>query len=324
MNKNYGTADRTVPLVLSFAGSFGVMPFAVARFLDAQYAIALLDLIIVAGLLTIAWRLYNDDRVRPASIALAIVIVCGVTATIYLQGANQALWLYAVVVGIFFLLRRAEAVVVNAATIAIAIPVLMGAMTRFELMSLLASLGVTGALSYAFATVTRRQHEALMQLARRDPLTGAGNRLALEEKIEGLIGGQRLNDSWSSLIMFDLDHFKEVNDHHGHQTGDTILRKITEIIRLRIRTSDTIYRIGGEEFVIVLEGQRIADASRLAEQLRRLVETHELAPDRAVTISLGVAQFEPGESAKDWLRRADVALYRAKHAGRNNTQLSAA
>ena len=97
---------------------------------------------------------------------------------------------------------------------------------------------------------------------------------------------------------------------------------MTEIINLRIRVTDSLYRIGGEEFVVVLEGADLDHGAHLAEQLRTLVDANELVPDHGVTISLGVAELKKGESGNDWLHRADEALYRAKDAGRNSTSLS--
>ena len=100
------------------------------------------------------------------------------------------------------------------------------------------------------------------------------------------------------------------------------MKSITKIVNLRIRVTDSLYRIGGEEFVVVLDGQDLHRAAHLAEQLRTLVEANELVPDQSVTISLGVAEMKDGETANEWLHRADEALYRAKDVGRNHTSLS--
>ena len=133
---------------------------------------------------------------------------------------------------------------------------------------------------------------------------------------------RRRQPTTASLIMLDLDHFKAVNDAHGHATGDQILKSLASIVELRIRMTDSLFRIGGEEFVIVLEGQDRAAARHLAEQLRTLVEANELVPDHGVTISLGVAELEDDESVLKWLERADEAMYDAKRRGRNVTRLA--
>ena len=113
-----------------------------------------------------------------------------------------------------------------------------------------------------------------------------------------------------------------IRDRYGHAVGDQILKSITEIINLRIRVTDSLYRIGGEEFVVLLVGANLESAVHLAEQLRLLVDANELVPDQAVTISLGVAEIKDGETGNDWLHRADEALYQAKDAGRNSTSVS--
>ena len=156
-----------------------------------------------------------------------------------------------------------------------------------------------------------------MQQATKDPLTGAGNRRALEHKLFDAVNVYQRTRSPVSMLLMDLDHFKKVNDRHGHAAGDEILCSITEIINLRIRVTDSLYRIGGEEFVVVLEGQDLHRAAHLAEQLRTLIEANELVPDHSATISVGVAELKENETGNDWLHRADKALYRAKRSGRN-------
>jgi diguanylate cyclase (GGDEF)-like protein len=145
----------------------------------------------------------------------------------------------------------------------------------------------------------------------------------MQQKLDEVIASRSRNNRNCCLLMLDLDHFKKVNDLHGHAKGDEILIKLTEIIEIRIRATDNIYRIGGEEFVIVIEDQNLENASRLAEQLRTIVEANELAPESSVTISIGVAQHVRGESVESWMNRADNALYAAKDSGRNQTRHAA-
>ena len=170
--------------------------------------------------------------------------------------------------------------------------------------------------------ITNRQRTQLLQLATKDPLTGAGNRRALDSKLREAVNTFQRTGTPASLLMLDLDHFKSVNDVLGHAAGDQILKNVTEIINLRIRVTDSLYRIGGEEFVVVLEGADLEQAAHLAEQLRTLVDANELVADQTVTISLGVAELKQHESPYDWLHRADEAMYQAKDAGRNSTSVS--
>jgi diguanylate cyclase (GGDEF)-like protein len=184
------------------------------------------------------------------------------------------------------------------------------------------TLIATSMFAYAFAFLSRGQRDQLLQLARKDPLTGAGNRRALDEKLLEVCAAQARSNIPSSMVLIDIDNFKEINDEFGHAIGDQILIRLTEIIELRIRVTDSLYRIGGEEFVVVIEGQAKDKARRMAEQLRTLVEANELAPEGSVTISLGVAELSVGESPGAWMRRADLALYESKRSGRNQTSLA--
>lgn len=161
-----------------------------------------------------------------------------------------------------------------------------------------------------------------MALATKDPLTGVGNVRAMQGKLDKVVARFERNKIPDSLVMLDLDRFKDVNDAHGHAVGDQILVRVAEVLRMRIRFTDSLYRIGGEEFLVVLEGQNLEQAAHLAEQLRTLIEANQLAPDRPVTISLGVAEITASESRSEWLARADAALYRAKNNGRNTTVLA--
>jgi diguanylate cyclase (GGDEF)-like protein len=223
---------------------------------------------------------------------------------------------------VFYLVRPRVALVLSIVTLAALIPRLMGNVDSHTMTTVLITIAVMSSFAFAFSLITNRQRDQLMQLATKDPLTGAGNRRSLDAKLDDVVNNRRRSGIEASMLLIDLDHFKKVNDVHGHRFGDQILKRVTEIVNLRIRVTDSLYRIGGEEFVVVLEGQNAERARHLAEQLRTLVHENELAPDQSVTISLGVAQLAADESANDWMHRADEALYEAKRAGRNTTSIA--
>ena len=124
-----------------------------------------------------------------------------------------------------------------------------------------------------------------------------------------------------SLVLFDIDHFKRVNDSHGHLAGDAVLRELGRRLKPRVRREDLLARYGGEEFAAVLANTPRAKAVKFADDMRVLVERDRFATDAgalAVTISLGVAELEDGQrSPQELIARADQNLYAAKHAGRN-------
>jgi diguanylate cyclase (GGDEF)-like protein len=322
-SESHNTSVETyLPLILSAAGSLGVLPFAILRYMQGAWVAAVMDTLIVVGFLAFGTYAYRTQRVRAASVAIALICVTGVLATVYIIGPRQIYWAFPALIGVFYLLRPREAVVLAVVTLLALIPVLLPAADSQETTTVVVTFMVTSMIALAFSLITSRQREQLLVLATKDPLTGAGNRRGLDAKLAEVVHSFKRIGTSSSLVLLDLDHFKKVNDLYGHAVGDQILKRVTEIINLRIRVTDSLYRIGGEEFIVALEGADLHKAAHLAEQLRTLVDANELVPDHAVTISLGVAELKDGESANDWLHRADEALYRAKDAGRNSTSVS--
>ncbi|MEL7185189.1 MAG: GGDEF domain-containing protein [Pseudomonadota bacterium] len=317
------TIESYLPLILSVAGALGVLPFAVIRYMQGEWIAAAVDTIIVLGFLALGCYVYHTRRVRVASIAISLFCISGVLSTVYIIGAHQVYWVYPAVMAIFYLLRPGEAIVLSLATIAGLIPGLLEFRDTHATTTVVITIVVMSSFAYAFSLITNRQRQQLVRLATKDPLTGAGNRRRLDEKLVDIVNSHDRDQSTASLLLIDLDHFKQVNDVHGHAAGDRILKDVTEIVKLRIRVTDSLYRIGGEEFVVVLEGQTLSHGEHLAEQLRTLVEANELVHDQSVTISVGVAELKSGESPQAWLHRADEALYAAKRSGRNAISVAA-
>ena len=306
-----------LPLFLSAVGALGVAPFAIMRWMNGDILIAVIDTIIVFGLAILGTYVYRTRKVRAASLAIAMLGVGGTLITVYVRGPQQVFWAFPALMAVFYLLKPSEAIALTLAMTVGLLPKLMESLSLFRASTVAITILLTSAFAYAFSVINGRQRFLLAEMATKDPLTGAGNRRALESKLSELVAAFDRGGSPASLILIDVDHFKTVNDVHGHAVGDQILQSVTQIMNLRIRMSDSLYRIGGEEFVVVVDGQSLERAEHLGEQLRTLVEVNELVPGSNVTISLGVAELEPGETFSRWLCRADDALYRAKRAGRN-------
>jgi diguanylate cyclase (GGDEF)-like protein len=168
-----------------------------------------------------------------------------------------------------------------------------------------------------------KQNEELRHLAMRDALTGCSNRRALFEQMEGLIAAARTSGEPLCCIMTDIDHFKSINDNHGHAVGDRVLQVVARALAGGLRDSDVLGRYGGEEFCIALPGIGLEEACVIGERLRVEIESRagkgiRRTPGIVVTSSFGVAALVPGiADAAQLIDRADKALYRAKHDGRN-------
>lgn len=160
----------------------------------------------------------------------------------------------------------------------------------------------------------------LNHVARRDSLTGVGNRLALDEAIARLLDqGERLRPLRFALVLFDIDHFKAYNDEHGHLAGDAALGRLGAILRRATRDSDLAFRYGGEEFLLLLPEVDLTGAMAVADRVRVAASEHRPGGIPPFSISGGVALCDPadGRDPEPLLRRADAALYLAKRAGRD-------
>jgi diguanylate cyclase (GGDEF)-like protein len=164
-----------------------------------------------------------------------------------------------------------------------------------------------------------RLHAATQRLSQVDPLTQLANRRRLTADLEAAVVNAKRHSSPMSVIMVDLDHFKELNDRYGHQEGDVVLQDVARTLRGAVRDGETAYRYGGEEFAVVVTRGDVNDAARLAERLRRRVEEDFRRGDKQLlTASFGVAGLpEHAGDGEALLSEADRALYAAKNAGRN-------
>jgi two-component system, cell cycle response regulator len=177
------------------------------------------------------------------------------------------------------------------------------------------------------ASIEHQYHDELYQLSVLDGLTGAHNRRYFLDSLERELASARRHQHPLTLVMFDLDHFKTINDERGHLAGDAVLKELAERIKPRIRREDLFARYGGEEFAAILTITAMEGGVRFAEALRGLVARRPFSidgGDRVVTISAGVATTldEAELDAAGLIRRADEALYEAKRQGRNRVVAS--
>jgi len=203
--------------------------------------------------------------------------------------------------------------------------------TRFWADAVITALHDQDGDLYGYAVITRdltekRQQEdelrrsqdrtkRLWTAAISDALTGAYNRRYMMNHLRGAI--DRGECRTASLLLFDVDHFKAINDRNGHDAGDMVLKRIAAVARQISRDSDMLFRLGGDEFVLYLPGVGKAGAMVIAQRLRETVAASNPEGGNVVTVSIGVAERRPDEPMEAWIRKADAALYQAKQGGRN-------
>lgn len=168
-------------------------------------------------------------------------------------------------------------------------------------------------------------YRAATRSALRDPLTETGNRVAMDQTLQREIDMARRHMHPLSLLMLDIDHFKKINDTHGHAAGDSVLRAVAGAIKRQLRNVDMVFRFGGEEFLILLSNTGRDAAGMVGERLRQAAQAQDYWVEGKrieLTVSLGCSTLLAAESAESLLRRADNALYVAKREGRNRLAMA--
>jgi diguanylate cyclase (GGDEF)-like protein len=164
----------------------------------------------------------------------------------------------------------------------------------------------------------RKKYELIKTFATHDALTGIYNRYRINELLEMRIAEAKRYKKPLSIIFFDIDFFKKVNDTYGHEMGDVVLREIAQLIASELRASDVFARWGGEEFIILLPETKLEAATKVAQKLRKKIEEYKFTGlPQQVTCSFGVTQLREDDDEKSLFKRVDALLYRAKNSGRN-------
>lgn len=163
------------------------------------------------------------------------------------------------------------------------------------------------------------EYEELFERASNDPLTGLSNRRVFDERIRGMMDSAKRYKRPLTMISMDLDHFKDINDRLGHQSGDEVLKAVAKVLKQAVRSTDLLVRMGGDEFLLVLDDTDQKNARILAERLCVAIDELEVWADRITKlgISIGLSQLQDGEDLRQWMERTDDILYHAKAEGRS-------
>ncbi len=159
--------------------------------------------------------------------------------------------------------------------------------------------------------------EKLRLLSTTDELTGAYNRRAFNEYLSANIGRAKRYHGLFSILLLDIDNFKNINDSYGHDVGDLVLKALARVVKESVRQEDIVARWGGEEFTVLLPETGKDAALQLAERLREKISVNDFPEIGHVTVSIGLAEFQVDDTSDSLVKRADIALYQAKDAGKN-------
>lgn len=304
--------------LMSACAVVGITPFGFWRVMRGDWLIALIDLgIIVAilGALSYSWR--TNDTARTGFFLAVLPCTGGAIAIATLAGEEGLFWLFPALICSFLLTKPWIAVVITLSALTFLITYGGVFTSDSQMWSFLISIIVVSGCVCAFALRNENQRNRLEQLALLDPLTGIKNRRSMDEELNRAVADQARNKTHYGLALADLDHFKAVNDQHGHGLGDKILVDFVTLLELNTRRTDQIFRFGGEEFVLLLPHVTERSLQAALEHLHAVIQKTLRSPSGAVTASFGTALLRESDDAEQWLARADAALYEAKQLGRN-------
>jgi diguanylate cyclase (GGDEF)-like protein len=318
-------------------GSMFLAAFSLASFLNNRYETAYFIFgCLVSAVAINVFALKNGHRKIAAwtysSVLLVLVIYLILSGGVESTGP---LWTYPIVVIIISLLGHLHGFFLSMFTVAV-MAVMMGygdiygltplysetfkirfIATMFALTTLVWSLEYSRARS---AAMLLSLNNKILNISRRDQLTGLLNRRGLEERFNSEVNRANRNDQSFCLALLDIDDFKFINDRYGHLAGDSILRLIADEVQSEIRNIDTLARWGGEEFIVLIDKSNLEESLYVAEKIRKVVQNSKLeapAIKDEITISIGLAEYKPGQSLLELFDIADNALYLAKRQGKN-------
>jgi diguanylate cyclase (GGDEF)-like protein len=302
---------------LASAAAVCLLPFSINAFVQGNLGLGagILSAFLVLGI--DALFIYLKKSPPIPLILLLVPIAAGTAVSLKVQGFFGALWAYPTVLLFTFGLSRRMANVGN-----ILLLLMISALVYYYIdlaftIRFFVTLTLTIVLANIVLSIIVDLHRRLLDQAILDPLTGVFNRRHMERCLSDAIERQRRSSAPTSLLLIDVDRFKSINDRFGHAAGDSVLKEIVSLVAKRSRKLDLLFRIGGEEFMLLLPDTQEPAATVVAEQLRASVAELPPLDGLQVTVSIGISELRPGESRDTWMKHADDALYAAKKAGRN-------
>lgn len=271
----------------------------------------------ISLLIEIAVIIYNRQSIFGHYLPLMLLLFSAVLA-VRVFGTLTTYWTYPILISLIFLLPRRDAITANFILISgsgFAALMHQGfAITMRYVISLIVTAIIVHVVVRAIRTLQLERHNLLV----RDTLTGVFNRHELNSSLENAIEQYPR----SCITLIDVDRFKYINDQFGHDVGDQVLVSIANTIEQQMSASDKLFRLGGDEFLLLHQGTDLVLAQEMGTRILNSIRQLPSPSEYALTISGGIAQSRPFEESKEWIKRADLALYQAKHAGRNQISSS--
>ncbi len=299
-----------------------IVPFAIIQVFAGDWTSGVIIMSLALVCLSVAWQIHRGGRMSRRDLLLAIcignLVVLVMVFRLHLQ---TLLWAYPLLAVNYYFAGPRKGSILCAISLSLIFFNAHGWAGEALYPRIIGSLLTTTLLAFVFSVSIVRQQRALADLISSDPLTGANNRREMQAELARALHAHGRYGTPSTLILIDIDHFKQVNDQHGHSVGDQVLVELVRLINKRLRQSDRLFRFGGEEFLVLLPDTGLDAAISLAVELTELVRETPLAGLQGVTISSGIAGNRGSANPDEWFKRGDRALYQAKQAGRDRIEV---
>lgn len=306
---------------IAIAITLAVLPFAVNNFMQGRFMLGLFSVMVIAVMSYNLWNATNGRLSYKINfLLLTPALLLFFLFSIRQQGVIGFFWSYPALIMCYFILPERLARIAN---LGLLLVVISQVWIFFDSeIAIRASVTLVGVsiLCVIFVRQYNKQQLRLEEQAFTDALTGLSNRMKLTSILNDVISENRHNKQAVSVLSLDLDRFKEVNDLFGHDAGDRVLTSFGNLLNEQMDSSGQVFRVGGEEFLVLLSGADAAHAQEVAKNIHASLAKHQPLPGLPVTVSIGIATLDESEDREGLLRRSDQKLYQAKADGRNCTR----
>ncbi len=309
---------RRAYMTMGFASGPFLLPFVFyGMFVQSDFLHSLMVLLVLLVINLNSYLILTRDRVLIEYRYFYVAVLAVQVWSIPYEGSYALVWCFPIALTTLFTDTRQRVRAMLILSLLTLGPTALWFLDMAAASRFVVSYAMVVLCSDLLLGLLEKMQKELNSMVIKDPLTGAYNRRMLSGMLKDAVGLSKRGAVEHSLIAIDIDNFKQINDSYGHDAGDRVLKGVVELISQRIRESDALFRVGGEEFILLVRDISLDHTGVLAESIREKIEAAGLLPDKPVTISAGVAHHTGREDVQRWLKRVDDNLYVAKRDGRN-------
>ncbi|WP_299771996.1 GGDEF domain-containing protein [uncultured Pseudoteredinibacter sp.] len=296
------------------------IPFSIHNYLHERWPLLIINLLFLAAFVPSMWYMFREGKPLPTWVIVLVttLLVLATSIPIAYHGLVSVLWAFTITTAFYFLLSRQLAFAMSLVVLLCYGGVSIYSLEPYPAIRVLIALVVNFYLVSLLARKIQRAQFLLSELANKDAMTGALNRRLLDDYLNESLGSYERNAKRSVVAIFDIDFFKKINDERGHQAGDVAIVELVKLIKENSRKSDMVFRLGGDEMLLLIRDVSIVQAQEMLERIRARIESCDVI---GTSSSVGAVCCSLANSYDNWINQADEALYRAKSLGRNRVVL---